>query len=182
MPQTAVWIAAPAALIAGVVVLVLRVRRLRRAALALIGLALGFAWCALARQFWYAPAAALAGTVQPIEAAVCDAPQQTRFGSSVTVRAQLAGRTYRLLLYLDAEAPAVQPGDVLRMDARLSHSTGSGENLYYSAKGIFLTASPVEEPVLERPERAPLWAWPALVRMRLKHTLRRCFPCVRPDL
>lgn len=99
--------------------LTLRGDRRRRVLLAGFGLAAGLLWTAAYGALFQAPARALAGYEGPVEVTVADWPQATAYGSSVLVRLHpVEGWPVRTLLYLDAPAPDLRPGDGLTVQAR----------------------------------------------------------------
>lgn len=159
--------------------LALRGDRRRRVLLAGFGLAAGLLWTAAYGALFQAPARALAGYEGPVEVTVADWPQATAYGSSVLVRLHpVEGWPVRTLLYLDAPAPDLRPGDGLTVQARLrAADTITGESTdYYYAKGVRLIAYGEGEGETARPGRPPLWTWPAYVSKALKDRVAAAFP------
>ncbi|MCB5584635.1 ComEC/Rec2 family competence protein, partial [Flavonifractor plautii] len=159
--------------------LALRGDRRRRVLLAGFGLAAGLLWTAAYGALFQAPARALAGYEGPVEVTVADWPQATAYGSSVLVRLHpVEGWPVRTLLYLDAPAPDLRPGDGLTVQARLrAADTIAGESTdYYYAKGVRLIAYGEGEGETVRPGRPPLWTWPAYVSKALKGAVAAAFP------
>ena len=159
--------------------LALRGDRRRRVLLAGFGLAAGLLWTAAYGALFQAPARALAGYEGPVEVTVADWPQATAYGSSVLVRLHpVEGWPVRTLLYLDAPAPDLRPGDGLTVQARLrAADTITGESTdYYYAKGVRLIAYGQGEGETVRPGRPPLWTWPAYVSKALKDRVAAAFP------
>lgn len=159
--------------------LTLRGDRRRRVLLAGFGLAAGLLWTAAYGALFQAPARALAGYEGPVEVTVADWPQATAYGSSVLVRLHpVEGWPVRTLLYLDAPAPDLRPGDGLTVQARLrAADTIAGESTdYYYAKGVRLIAYGEGEGETARPGRPPLWTWPAYVSKALKGAVASAFP------
>ncbi|MFQ7853943.1 MAG: ComEC/Rec2 family competence protein [Flavonifractor plautii] len=158
--------------------LTLRGDRRRRVLLAGFGLAAGLLWTAAYGALFQAPARALAGYEGPVEVTVADWPQATAYGSSVLVRLHpVEGWPVRTLLYLDAPAPDLRPGDGLTVQARLrAADTITGESTdYYYAKGVRLIAYGEGRETV-RPGRPPLWTWPAYVSKALKDRVAAAFP------
>lgn len=158
--------------------LALRGDRRRRVLLAGFGLAAGLLWTAAYGALFQAPARALAGYEGPVEVTVADWPQSTAYGSSVLVRLHpVEGWPVRTLLYLDAPAPDLRPGDGLTVQARLrAADTIAGESTdYYYAKGVRLIAYGQGEGETVRPGRPPLWTWPAYVSKALKDRVAAAF-------
>ena len=159
--------------------LALRGDRRRRVLLAGFGLAAGLLWTAAYGALFQAPARALAGYEGPVEVTVADWPQATAYGSSVLVRLHpVEGWPVRTLLYLDAPAPDLRPGDGLTVQARLRGADAiTGESTdYYYAKGVRLIAYGEGEGETARPGRPPLWTWPAYVSKALKDRVAAAFP------
>ncbi len=161
-----------------VVLLILRKPLARRLGVIALGLAMGFAWCGGYFSVVYQPAVDAAGTETTLSASVCDFPRETKYGYSVTVRADLSGREVKTLLYLNADAPSLQPGDRISLPVRLERSSTDleADDLYYNAKGVFLTASQKGELTLSRPDKLPLRDRPAMLLGAIKDKAAALFP------
>ena len=143
-----------------------------------LGFLLGTLWCCGCWALVYEPAVESAGTETTLSATVCDFPRETEFGYCVTVRSSLAGREIKTLLFLDADTPALQPGDRITLPVLLERSSAdfSSNDLYYNAKGVFLTASQTGKLTLSRPDKLPLRDCPAVVLGALKRAVAELFP------
>ncbi len=143
----------------------LRGRRALRARLILFGLAAGLLWTGLAQVRQVRPAAALDGMEGPFSALVTGYPRETAYGGySVEARLTAEGITRKALLYVDGEALEVlpEPGDLLSGSARfrLANRLRGEESDSYFSRGIWLTASVQDTPVLTPAETVPLTLWP----------------------
>ncbi len=169
--QSAALAIAAGAMVAAVVLLYLRKGRLKRIGLIALGISLGFAWCSLYWAVVCQPAYETAGTEQVITAVACDSSRSTSYGQSVTVRVQFADRSVKALLYLDAQAPALEPGDRITVQARLrlsSDDADTADTVYYNAQGVFLTAVQTGECAVEHTERPALRYLPARLLSKIK--------------
>lgn len=164
--------------------LALLVRRLRPARLRLflivLGLAAGFLWCRAYDAVFYAPAEALDGRTVLLDATVTDWPRETDYGVSVPVRVHTDGRPdIAALLYADADSAGLFPGDRVSVVAacRLAGHTKSGEEItYYTARGLFLTATAYGAMTVESPGRVSQRYWPQMGAKALKETVAAVFP------
>lgn len=156
-------------------------RRGKLAALCAAGLALGFGWTAAYQNLFFAPARDLAGQTVRLTAQVLQWPREsTRGGLSVLVRTQTpAGVGVDTLLYVDGQGTDLRPGDQIGTVARLNLAdrASSGEEItYYTAKGVFLRGTAYGTLAIQRPERAPLRALPALLSRALERSILDAFP------
>ena len=139
--------AAPWPLLLGLAVLcgglfLLRKAGTRRAAVCVLGLLTGFAWCRGYEALFLRPLERYAGQELPFAAEALAAPQQTTYGQSCEVRLKLGGQSCTAVLYFD-EADADRPGDTLSGLARI---TTAQERLrrgsdYDISRGLLLSAS-----------------------------------------
>ena len=128
-------------------------------------------WSALLR----APADALAGQERTLSGTVSSYPAETSIGGfSLTVALDGGLTAPDILVYGTQEWGGLVPGDRVTFEARLKASDlmYGDETTYYTAKGIFLTASCGEAPILaERPvQLSPRW-WPAHCARALRDSL-----------
>ena len=151
----------------------------KRVLLCCLGLALGFLWCRGFDAVHLEPARGLDDQTVVLSGTVLEYPQPTDYGAEVLLRTELDRGSVRTLLYGGEELLLAQPGDELSVIARctLATHTQDGEEIaYYTAKGIFLTAKTYGEPTVNRPDRLPLTAVPAVLSHRLKQSIDRVFP------
>lgn len=128
-------------------------------------------WSALLR----APADALAGQECTLSGTVSSYPAETSIGGfSLTVALDGGLTAPDILVYGTQEWGGLVPGDRVTFEARLKASDlmYGDETTYYTAKGIFLTASCGEAPIqAERPvQLSPRW-WPAHCARALRDSL-----------
>ena len=128
-------------------------------------------WSALLR----APADVLAGQERTLSGTVSSYPAETSIGGfSLTVALDGGLTAPDILVYGTQEWGGLVPGDRVTFEARLKASDlmYGDETTYYTAKGIFLTASCGEAPILaERPvQLSPRW-WPAHCARALRDSL-----------
>ena len=128
-------------------------------------------WSALFR----APAEELAGQTRTLSGTVSSYPAETSIGGfSLTVELDGGLTAPDLLVYGNEEWGDLVPGDSVTFEADLESSDFMyGEpTTYYTAQGIFLTASCNDAPILvEHPTRlSPRW-WPAHCARALRDSL-----------
>lgn len=150
------------------------------AALVCAGLSAGLLWTALYTLVFFRPAQALDSCTVVLTATVADWPQETEYGASVLVRADTESFVrLSAILYTDKQGAELRPGDRISTVAHctLGDRTFSGEEItYYTAKGIFLRAQAYGRLDVQRPERVPVWNWPALWAKALKTGIHAAFP------
>ena len=115
----------------------------RRAAVCLLGLLTGFAWCRGYEALFLRPLERYAGQELPFAAEALAAPQQTTYGQSCEVRLKLGGQSCTAVLYFDEADADIRPGDTLSGLARI---TTAQERLrrgsdYDISRGLLLSAS-----------------------------------------
>jgi len=155
-------------------------RKYRRyAVLVCAGAAAGLMWSWCYAQLYLVPARALDGRTVVLNATAADFPQETDYGASVLVRVQLERGEVNALLYIDSDYMDLRPGDRLTTVARCcvaTHSSQGEEITYYTAKGIFLTATAYGELTFQRPDRVPVRDVPAWLSRGLKRGIDSVFP------
>ena len=151
----------------------------RRALICCVGMVLGFVWTWGYDCLFLEPARAMDDRTVVLSGTVTDWPQETEYGASVLVRAELEnGSRVLTLLYIEPEDMQLQPGDRISTIAHCTVATRTtrGEEItYYTAKGIGLTAKAYGELEWERPNRIPLSCWPAQLTRALKQGIARSF-------
>ena len=140
--------AAPWPLLLGLAVLcgglfLLRKAGTRRAAVCVLGLLTGFAWCRGYEALFLRPLERYAGQELPFAAEALAVPQQTTYGQSCEVRLKLGGQSCTAVLYFDEADADIRPGDTLSGLARI---TTAQERLrrgsdYDISRGLLLSAS-----------------------------------------
>lgn len=151
----------------------------RRALICCAGMMLGFLWTWGYDRLFLEPARDMDDRTVVLSGVVTDWPQETDYGASVLVKAELDGGVRVLtLLYVNAEDMHLQPGDRISTIAHCTvatHTTRGEEITYYTAKGIGLTAKAYGEIEWERPERIPLSCRPAQLARALKQGIDNSF-------
>ena len=117
--------AAPWPLLLGLAVLcgglfLLRKAGTRRAAVCVLGILMGFAWCRGYEALFLRPLERYAGQELPFAAEALAAPQQTTYGQSCEVRLKLGGQSCTAVLYFDEADADIRPGDTLSGLARIT--------------------------------------------------------------
>ncbi len=177
LSETARWGAGAAVLPAAAVCFSRRGKPARRAAIVLLGLGVGFVWCAAYQALFLRPLAAIDGSVRPIEAEVLEAPQATRYGSSVLCTMQSGGAKARGILYFSDREEPIMPGDRIFCEAKLTRAEEKLErgDSYYFAKGIRLVGT-VRGDWTVQTGGAAVRHWPARAAARLNAVADEIFP------
>ncbi len=166
----------------GVLALLFHGNTRRKAALAIAGLAFGFLWTGLYGILFREPARSYIQE-EPMEHTfeVCQFPTATSRGVSFSAKlVRDEGHSGPLvILYAEAEAGELIPGDLVRCPVRLVSSQWiQGQEVdHYEAKGIYLLGY-VEDGVtlVERPEKVSPRFWPQYVARELQNSMERIFP------
>ena len=113
------------------------VSKVRKVALAFLGLALGLSWCVGFRQVYLAPLMNEDGNTVTLSITARDYSYETDYGSAFDGSVIIGKRTYTIRTYLN-DAVYVEPGDVISGDFRLRYTPGGEESAtYHPGKGIF---------------------------------------------
>ena len=149
----------------------------RRAAVCVLGLLAGLAWCRGYEALFLRPFEALSGKTAAFSAQALAAPQETSYGRSVSARLALDGKSCTAVLYFDEADGEILPGSRLSGTAKLTtaqekHARG---NDYDLSRGVFLTAS-CRGPLHTEPGQASVWLAPAMLAERLRAAIRAAFP------
>lgn len=153
----------------------------QRMALAALGLAAGLLWTTCYGALFRAPAHDMATGNETVNATgtVVDFPEETRYGSSLTVRIHMGiWRRPLVQVYAGDEGLTFRPGDEISLDLRLAPSDQlRGERFtYYEAKGIYLFGYAKGEVVLtQRPDHVLPLYWPDWAAKALKDSISRIF-------
>ena len=148
----------------------------RRAAVCVLGLLAGLAWCRGYEALFLRPFEALSGKTAVFSAQALAAPQETSYGRSVSARLALDGKSCTAVLYFDEADGEILPGSRLSGTAKLTtaqekHARG---NDYDLSRGVFLTAS-CRGPLHTEPGQASVWLAPAMLAERLRAAIRAAF-------
>ncbi|HHU05700.1 MAG TPA: DNA internalization-related competence protein ComEC/Rec2 [Clostridiales bacterium] len=175
------WLLIAAALFAaiGLLALLLNGDVRLRAMLIAFGFVAGFLWNYAYYKVIYKPYEYLDGETTVIKAEVLDYPQATERGFSLyaKIKQEKSPLGIRILLYADDITPALSPGDVIELSARLFKSSVSyGEETdYYTSKGVFLIAYQRGEISVTRAEKLPLKHYPQYLSKVLNEKISEIF-------
>lgn len=180
--------AAPWPLLLGLAVLcgglfLLRKAGTRRAAVCVLGLLTGFAWCRGYEALFLRPLERYAGQELPFAAEALAAPQQTTYGQSCEVRLKLGGQSCTAVLYFDEADADIRPGDTLSGLARI---TTAQERLrrgsdYDISRGLLLSASCRGRSISKRPRPSRSACCPRALRSGCDRPSRPSSLPIRPD-
>ena len=143
----------------------------KRIRIALFALAFGLLWSCGYEYLKLKPLEALCGENTELDATVCVYPSATDYGSYVEAETHGAG----VRLYL-RDAPALRPGDTVRLTASVRPAAGGkDENLYFASRDIRLIASQRGELEVTRPEKTPLRFLPTVSAYRVRVRITALF-------
>ena len=110
------------AALAAVCALLFLLRRpiLRRAAVCVLGLLAGFAWCRGYEALFLRPFADLSGETAAFSAQALAAPQESSYGQSVSARLTLDGKSCMAVIYFDEADGEILPGSLLSGTAKFT--------------------------------------------------------------
>lgn len=174
IPNAAVLYAAFGALALLIGLLFVRAERVRRVRIAAFGAAVALFWCMGYERMCIAPLRALCGEDRLLTAEVADAPEPTKYGCRVLVRA--AGG--RIMLYLNDEYATLEPGDRVTLRAQIVDVSdgGEAENLSFQARDISLLAFPEGKVTVEQGGAATLRTLPARTARAIEKKITALFP------
>lgn len=145
------------------------------------GLAVGLLWTGCYGILFLTPAHLLAEQeMGEYTLTVRDFPKETDWGSSFLAQIHLEGAADpKVQVYADYDALKLQPGDVVKIELKLSPSNYSrGEVIdYYRSRGIYLLGYAQDEAdLLRRPEWISPSYWPQWSAKLLKDSIAQVFP------
>ena len=148
----------------------------RRAGMLALGCAVG-CLSFFAYALWVlGPAAAMDGQTAQLTIRTTGYSWETEYGVAADGEIELSGRRYKVRFYVN-EDRKIEPGDLVRMQARLRLTDEGGEQepTFHRTRGILLLAYPRGEVILEDlpPELRDL---PARWAERLKGVIEEAFP------
>lgn len=148
--------------------------RLRRASIALLGAAVGVAWCFFYQQTILGPANRAVGQTAVCEARVSGQPEPTQYGWKAEVQLTLEGRRFGAVLYGDDTLSEAALGDTVTGRCTVER-TGvdfqGGERLSLRASGTFLILS-AQETLTVTPGQP---TWYARLRLWLQGRIEALF-------
>lgn len=139
LPQTVGLICAGVLALAGLAAALLRKRNGELAAIVCFGLTVGLVWTPCYHALVLSSAETLTGDAVTLRATVLEYPSQTTYGCSLTARLTDGEAACRAVLYLDAEAMELEPGDILSVTARVMTADETDSD-YYRSTGAYLVA------------------------------------------
>ena len=143
------------------------------AAVAALGLAVGFCWFSAYDLLFAAPIRGFSDRTLAAEAVARDDAQPSAYGRSVYADAVIEGRRARVLLYYSDDIP-VRPGDVLTFTAKFR--APEDDDLYYRSIGVSLVGSVRRGTLCVQEGRQTLRTLPLRLRRILKDQIRAVFP------
>ena len=178
------WKPEGTALVPGITALVLSLAgflfggmHLKRAAISLLGLAVGFVWCFGYQALFLRPLRSITEESVPITAVAEEFPRTSAYGYSVVTKLELGNRRYQSVLYYDEETD-IEPGDRITCLAKLTPAEKKlkEDNFYYSSRGVWLIASCRGELQAEKAEKKQLRYLPAYANRALQKSCAAVFP------
>ncbi|HIT34485.1 MAG TPA: DNA internalization-related competence protein ComEC/Rec2 [Candidatus Faecousia intestinigallinarum] len=157
-----------------------RERMLRPLVCALLGCALGLGWFACFDGIYLAPPKTMDGRTEEAAILLRSYSYPTEYGQAAGGEVTLAGKTYRLRVYLDCQE-SLPPGTVVEGAFRFQLTTGTGneERTSHSGKGEFLLAYAAGEVSWELPQSKSLRYLPEYARQYILTRIEMFLP---PDV
>ena len=154
-----------------------RSKTLKAVAIVCLGISVGLAWFQWYYGFYLSRVAELDEAVISVSARCTDYGYDTEYGSAVEGLLDLEGLTYRAKFYVKGDID-LEPGDILEGTFRLRVTTNDSAEgaTFHQGKGIFLLAYQKEDARLLKLDRAPVWAYPAILRQNLEQVIQAVFP------
>lgn len=145
--------------------------------LILLGFSTGMLYASAFDSLILSPVREYDGKSQWLKIEATDYSFSTDYGIGVDGKTQLAGKTYRIRLYMDGNR-AVKPGDVLSGRVRLRYTSEGGLQTatYHKGEGIFLLAYADTQLQLTVRDSLPIQYFPAWLRKCIADRLDTVFP------
>ena len=178
LPLPPVWVGVLIAL-AGLALLALRRRCLRRLIAVLLGFGVGLAWTSGYYGLHLDPALQLSGSVGTYSGIVRACPVTTKYGCRADIDLEYQGDTYLTVLYLDETDTELNPGDRVTVTAELeaaNYAYSQEHNLYYRSLGYVLVAYAQGEVAVTPAEHIPLSLLPAWFSRLVQRQIEKIFP------
>jgi len=160
-----------------VVFLAVRRKAARIAVLLLLGAFFGFGWMRTYQEAFLSKIEGLDGQTVDGSVEITDYSYETYYGVGATGRISIAGKSYRLRLYVN-DQPALRPGDVLTGQIQLQATTagGAAESDYHQGNGLFLVGYMADGAAYTPAAEIPLRYYPAVLRNAVLELIDQCFP------
>lgn len=152
-------------------------RRLKEISLILLGLGVGFFWCALYHGFYLAPLERLDGETVHLYATATDYSEETMYGYSVDAVITVDGRPYSIRVYQKENFP-VEPGTAVEADfsIRLTTPNMKKDSAYYRSSGYFAIATQKTAAKYTKSSLPAAFFLPARFSRSAQQSINRFFP------
>lgn len=172
------WILIPAVLAATCGYFGRNQKQCAEAAWILLGISIGMGWFSFYQKKILLPLQEYDGETRFLSIRAVDYSEPSRYSSMVEGSVKLAGKNYRVLVYLNDLDDDLNPGDRIEGNFRLRVTAPGGlkESSYYQGQKIFLIASLKGEGKVLPLGKAQLRDYPAILRHRMKENIRAAFP------
>jgi len=149
----------------------------RRAAMALAGATVAFAWLWGFDALYLGPARAYDGDTVVLELEAAAYSEAAAFGTVTDCRVTLDGKPYKLRLYTD-ETVLLAPGELVTAEVYLQYTVGSGRESmdYLGGEGIFLKGNARKIHAVRSAEKLAVRHWGAVLRQKLLSAIMLAFP------
>lgn len=161
----------------GLILAGIRFRRVRPAAVAVLGCCAGLAWFALFGALYLADAAAWNGVTREAELTAADYSYETDYGWAAEAYVRIDGKPYRVRVYLEEETE-LAPGDRISGAFRFRYTAPREweRTSRYQGKGIFLTADQKGNLEIHRSETRAWWQYGPVLAKQTAEILEAAFP------
>ena len=164
-------------MLAACLALMLRFPKARIAAMVAFGLVAGFVWQSIFDANYLSVARSYNGQTVQLTLTATDRSELTNYGAATECRAELNGKSYKLIAYHEAQT-LFSPGDTLtgQFLLRCTLPGCDSDSDYSRARGVFLTAKGIGELSAGTSEKMPWYTYPALWRIWLTDRIEDVFP------
>ena len=150
-------------------------RQFRIGAVILLGCAVGTGWFWLFNRLYLSQAEALDGKTEAAQITISDYSWETDYGTAADGYVVLAGKKYRVRVYLK-ETQNLVPGDQVETDFRFQLTTGKSEEAtYHRGEGIYLLAYQTKDAHYVYSDYLKAADLPAYLRLLLTNTIDRLY-------
>lgn len=170
------WIAVCAVLFAVTLVISLLSRSLKVLPPFFLGAVALLSWVLVFHTHYLTPIQTMDGNTVDLTVTLSDYSASTDYGIRVEGYTQLAGKTYRVVAYVNEDLQ-LKPGDTLIGPFRLRSTVGGKEEeTYHRGNGIFLLAYPKGEIYHRVAPQIPWFGYPAYMASCIRDLVHKTFP------
>ena len=162
--------------LASCLIIMLRLPKARVVGMLVFGCIIGFLWQMGYDHSYLSPARAADEYQGELTIFATDYSYKTNYGSAVSGKVTLNGKTYAIRIYLPEDI-VIYPGDSIsgKLTIRCTLPSCSRPSDYYRSNGTFLLAYPGDEINITTANRFPVYGYPAMIRQSMIGLLEEIF-------